>query len=314
MSAESEMFLIRVPASTANLGPGFDSIGLALGLYLEIHGSPSDHWEVVPLSEEMSVFPRDDRNYIVQIAKETAASYGKELSPCRLFVSSEIPLARGLGSSASAIVAGIELANIVGELHLSNEEKNRHASLFEGHPDNAGASVYGGLVVGLHTEERTDVVSFPIEGVKVIAVIPHFELLTEDSRNVLPNSLSYIDAISGSAAANVMLAGVLSKDWKLVGEMMQSDRFHQPYRAELVPHLALIEEVVHNEGGFGAALSGAGPTVLCLASPEKSEGLLTGLKDRFPEFHVKELEIDNDGSYTAILSEQEKKELKFLKS
>jgi homoserine kinase len=262
----------------------------------------------------MSVFPRDDRNYIVQIAKETAASYGKELSPCRLFVSSEIPLARGLGSSASAIVAGIELANIVGELHLSNEEKNRHASLFEGHPDNAGASVYGGLVVGLHTEERTDVVSFPIEGVKVIAVIPHFELLTEDSRNVLPNSVSYIDAISGSAAANVMLAGVLSKDWKLVGEMMQSDRFHQPYRAELVPHLALIEEVVHNEGGFGAALSGAGPTVLCLASPEKSEGLLTGLKDRFPEFHVKELEIDNDGSYTAILSEQEKKELKFLKS
>ncbi|WP_458353973.1 homoserine kinase [Peribacillus frigoritolerans] len=314
MSAESEMFLIRVPASTANLGPGFDSIGMALGLYLEIHGSSSDHWEVVPLSEEMSVFPRDDRNYIVQIAKETAASYGKELSPCRLFVSSEIPLARGLGSSASAIVAGIELANIVAELHLSDEEKNRHASLFEGHPDNAGASVYGGLVVGLHTEERTDVVSFPIEGVKVIAVIPNFELLTEDSRNVLPNSLSYNDAISGSAAANVLLAGVLSKDWKLVGEMMQSDRFHQPYRAELVPHLALIEEVVLNEGGFGAALSGAGPTVLCLASPEKSEGLLAGLKDRFPEFLVKELEIDNDGSYTAILSEQEKKELKFLKS
>ncbi|MBT2646169.1 homoserine kinase [Bacillus sp. ISL-34] len=314
MSAESEMFLIRVPASTANLGPGFDSIGLALGLYLEIHGSSSDHWEVVPLSEEMSVFPTDDRNYIVQIAKETAASYGKELSPCRLFVSSEIPLARGLGSSASAIVAGIELANIVGELHLSDEEKNRHASLFEGHPDNAGASVYGGLVVGLHTEERTNVVSFPIEGVKVIAVIPDFELLTEDSRNILPTSLSYKEAISGSAAANVLLAGVLAKDWKLVGEMMQSDRFHQPYRAELVPHLALIEEVVLNEGGFGAALSGAGPTVLCLSSPEKSESLLTGLKERFPEFLVKELEIDNDGSYTAILSEQEKKELKFLKS
>jgi homoserine kinase len=211
-------------------------------------------------------------------------------------------------------VAGIELANIVGELHLSDDEKNRHASLFEGHPDNAGASVYGGLVVGLHTDERTDVVSFPIEGVKVIAVIPNFELLTEDSRNVLPNSLSYKDAISGSAAANVLLAGVLSKDWKLVGEMMQSDRFHQPYRAELVPHLALIEEVVLNEGGFGAALSGAGPTVLCLASAEKSESLLTGLKERFPEFLVKELEIDNDGSYTAILSEQEKKELKFLES
>ena len=102
-----------------------------------------------------------------------------------MFVSSEIPLARGLGSSASAIVAGIELANLVAELHLTNEEKNRHASLFEGHPDNAGAAVYGGLVVGRHTEEKTDVLSFPIEGVKVIVVIPNFELLTEDSRNVL---------------------------------------------------------------------------------------------------------------------------------
>ncbi|MCK1994297.1 homoserine kinase [Peribacillus muralis] len=312
MSADSEMFLIRVPASTANLGPGFDSIGLALGLYLELHGSLSDHWEVIPLSEEMSVFPRDDRNYIVQIAKKTAAYYGKELSPCRLFVSSEIPLARGLGSSASAIVAGIELANIAGELDLTDDEKNRQASLFEGHPDNAGASVYGGLVVGLHTERRTDVVSFPIEGVKVIAVIPDFELLTEDSRNVLPASLPYQDAIGGSAAANVLLAAVLTKDWKLVGEMMQSDRFHQPYRAELVPHLARIEEIVLQEGGFGTALSGAGPTVLSITSIDKSTAVLSALKREFPQFVVKELEIDNDGSHTAILSEQEKKGLEFL--
>ncbi|MGE7876168.1 homoserine kinase [Peribacillus muralis] len=312
MSAESEMFLIRVPASTANLGPGFDSIGLALGLYLEIHGSSSDHWEVIPLSEEMSVFPRDDRNYIVQIAKKTAAAYGKELSPCRIFVSSEIPLARGMGSSASAIVAGIELANIVGELQLTAAEKNRHASLFEGHPDNAGASVHGGLVVGLHTERRTDVVSFPIEGVKVIAVIPDFELMTEDSRNVLPASLPYKDAIAGSAAANVLVAAVLTKDWKLVGDMMQSDRFHQPYREELVPHLTLIEEIVLQEGGFGTALSGAGPTVLSLASTEKSAAVLKALKLAFPEFVVKELQIDNEGSHTAILSEQEKEGLEFL--
>ncbi|MFJ7753039.1 homoserine kinase [Peribacillus muralis] len=312
MSAESEMFLIRVPASTANLGPGFDSIGLALGLYLEIHGSSSDHWEVIPLSEEMSVFPRDDRNYIVQIAKKTAAAYGKELSPCRIFVSSEIPLARGLGSSASAIVAGIELANIVGELRLTAAEKNRHASLFEGHPDNAGASVHGGLVVGLHTERRTDVVSFPIEGVKVIAVIPDFELMTEDSRNVLPASLPYKDAIAGSAAANVLVAAVLTKDWKLVGDMMQSDRFHQPYREELVPHLTLIEEIVLQEGGFGTALSGAGPTVLSLASTEKSAAVLKALKLAFPAYVVKELQIDNEGSHTAILSEQEKEGLEFL--
>ncbi len=306
------MFLIRVPASTANLGPGFDSIGLALGLYLELYGSISDSWEVNPLTEEMAVFPKDDQNYIVQIAKKTAAYYGKELQPCKLFVSSEIPLARGLGSSASAIVAGIELANLVAELHLTDEQKNRHASLFEGHPDNAGAAVCGGLVVGRHTDEKTDVLSFPIDGVKVIVVIPNFELLTEDSRSVLPQTLGFKEAIEGSAAANMLLAGMFTKNWKLVGEMMQNDRFHQPYRAQLVPHLAEIEGLVASQGAYGTALSGAGPTVLCLVPDEKAEEIKDSLVKRFPAFMIKELPIDNEGSKAIILSENDKKELTFL--
>lgn len=312
MSQETEMFLIRVPASTANLGPGFDSIGLALGLYLEIHGSLSDRWEVVPLTEEMAAFPKDESNYIVQIAKKTAAFYGKELAPCRLFVSSEIPLARGLGSSASAIVAGIELANLVAELHLTDDEKGRHASLFEGHPDNGGASVYGGLVVGLHTEEQTDIVSFPIKGVKVIVAIPNFELLTEDSRSVLPKTLAYKEAIEGSAAANMLLAAIVSDNWKLVGQMMQKDRFHQPYRAPLVPHLAQIEEIAVQNGAYGTALSGAGPTVLCLVPEAQAEQVQEKLSNKFPNFVIKELLIDNKGSQTMILSEADKEELSFL--
>lgn len=310
--SEAGMFLIRVPASTANLGPGFDSIGLALGAYLEIYGSLSDNWEVTPLTEEMAVFPKNDQNYIVQIAKKTAAYYGKELAPCKLFVSSEIPLARGLGSSASAIVAGIELANLVAGLHLTNEQKSRQASLFEGHPDNAGASVHGGMVVGRHTEEKTDVLSFPIDGVKVIVVIPNFELLTEDSRSVLPKTLAYKEAIEGSAAANMLLAGMITKNWKIVGEMMQNDRFHQPYRAQLVPHLAQIEELAARQGAYGTALSGAGPTVLCLVPEAKAEQIKESLATQFPAFTVKELKIDNEGSKTIILSENEKKELTFL--
>lgn len=310
--SEADMFLIRVPASTANLGPGFDSIGMALGLYLELYGSISDSWEVNPLSEEMAIFPKDDQNYIVKIAKRTAAYYGKELQPCKLFVSSKIPLARGLGSSASAIVAGIELANLVAELHLTNEQKNRHASLFEGHPDNAGAAVCGGLVVGRHTDEQTDVLSFPIEGVKVIVIIPNFELLTEDSRSVLPTTLPYKEAIEGSASANMLLAGMFTKNWKLVGEMMQNDRFHQPYRAKLVPHLAEIQDLVGSQGAYGTALSGAGPTVLCLVPDEKAEPIKESLVKQFPAFMIKELKIDNEGSKAIILSENDKKELTFL--
>ena len=310
--SEADMFLIRVPASTANLGPGFDSMGMALGLYLELYGSTSESWEVNPLSEEMAIFPTDDQNYIVQIAKKTAACYGKELKPCKLFISSEIPLARGLGSSASAIVAGIELANLVAELHLTNEQKNRHASLFEGHPDNVGAAVCGGLVVGRHTDERTDVVSFPIEGVKVIVVIPNFELLTEDSRSVLPTQLDYKIAIEGSAAANMLLAGMITKNWELVGKMMQNDRFHQPYRAKLVPHLAEIQELVVDQGAYGTALSGAGPTILCLVPNDKAEQIKESLVKQYPDFLVKELRIDNEGSRAIVLSENEKKELTFL--
>lgn len=310
--SEADMFLIRVPASTANLGPGFDSMGMALGLYLELYGSISDSWEVHPLSEEMAIFPKDDQNYIVQIAKKTASFYGKELKPCKLFVSSEIPLARGLGSSASAIVAGIELANLVADLHLTNEQKNRHASLFEGHPDNVGAAVCGGLVVGRHTDEKTDVVSFPIEGVKVIVVIPNFELLTEDSRSVLPKQLDYKVAIEGSAAANMLLAGMITKNWELVGEMMQNDRFHQPYRAKLVPHLAEIQDLVARQGAYGTALSGAGPTILCLVPDEKAEKIQESLVKQYPDFLIKELKIDNEGSKAIVLSETEKKELTFL--
>ena len=184
--SDDMMFSIRVPASTANLGPGFDSIGLALSLYLTVHVYRSDQWSVEPLSKEMEIFPRDERHYIIQVAKKVAAKYGQNLPTCRLGVHSEIPLARGLGSSASAIVAGIQLADTLCHLQLSAEEKVHLASSEEGHPDNAGASVTGGLVVGEYNERSTHLLTFPLRNVEVVAVIPNYELLTSDSRSVLP--------------------------------------------------------------------------------------------------------------------------------
>lgn len=297
---EEAVFSIKVPASTANLGPGFDSIGLALALYLEVRGSFSERWEVIPLSEDLKVFPADETNYIVSIAKKVAAAHNTELRPCRLTVCSDIPLTRGLGSSASAIVAGIELANIAGNLHLSTEEKIRHASLLEGHPDNAGASVSGGLVVGWHSEEETHLISYPLEGIKVIAVIPDYELRTDDSRNVLPKSLGYQDAVLASASANVLLTALLTRNWELAGAMMKKDRFHQPYRRTLVPHLAKVEQAARDNGAVGTALSGAGPTVLCLVVEEKAAQVLECLANTFPVYTVQMVDIDNEGSKAMI--------------
>ncbi|MEK3798401.1 homoserine kinase [Peribacillus sp. FSL H8-0477] len=301
--SEEAMFSIKVPASTANLGPGFDSIGLALALYLEVRGSFSERWEVIPLSEDLKVFPADETNYIVSIAKKVAEAYNKELRPCRMTVCSDIPLTRGLGSSASAIVAGIELANIAGNLHLSAEEKIRHASLLEGHPDNAGASVTGGLVVGWHSEEETHVISYPLEGIKVIAVIPDYELRTDDSRNVLPKSLGYQDAVLASASANVLLTALLTRNWELAGAMMKKDRFHQPYRSTLVPHLSKVEEAARDSGAVGTALSGAGPTVLCLVEEEKAGQVLECLVTTFPAYTVQLINIDNEGSKAMVFAQ-----------
>lgn len=303
MLSEGEMYSITVPASTANLGPGFDSIGLALGLYLKLDVYLSDVWEVIPLSEELSVFPSNEENYIISIAKKVAAHYGKELHPCRVYVSSEIPLTRGLGSSASAIVAGIELADTVAGLQLTKEEKNRHASTFEGHPDNAGASVFGGLVVGRHTPEQTEVLSFPIAEVKVIAVIPDYELPTEDSRNVLPESLSLGNAVQASAVSNVLVAALLTQRWDLAGEMMKNDQFHQPFRSHLVPHLTKVEKLAEKAGAFGTALSGAGPTVVCFALSEQAGKVKQSLAEAFPDFLIKQLEIDNQGSKAELVKE-----------
>lgn len=303
--SEEAMFSIKVPASTANLGPGFDSIGLALALYLEVRGSFSERWEVIPLSEDLKVFPADETNYIVSIAKKVAEAYNKELRPCRMTVCSDIPLTRGLGSSASAIVAGIELANIAGNLHLSAEEKIRHASLLEGHPDNAGASVTGGLVVGWHSEEETHVISYPLEGIKVIAVIPDYELRTDDSRNVLPKSLGYQDAVLASASANVLLTALLTRNWELAGAMMKKDRFHQPYRSTLVPHLSKVEEAARDSGAVGTALSGAGPTVLCLVEEEKAGQVLECLVTTFPAYTVQLINIDNEGSKAMVFARGE---------
>lgn len=295
MSNDDMMFSIRVPASTANLGPGFDSIGLALSLYLTVHVYRSETWKVTPLSEEMKAFPTDENHYVFQIAKKVAAKYGKSLPTCRLAIESDIPLARGLGSSASAIVAGIQLADSLCDLQLTRDEKVHLASCEEGHPDNAGASVTGGLVVGMHEAEQTALMSFPLANVEVAVVIPKYELLTSDSRNVLPASLDFQESVKASAIANTFLAALLSGNFELAGNLMKRDLFHQPYRRKLVPLLTEVENIAYSNGAFGVALSGAGPSVICFAETKKMPGLLQRLSEHFPSCEVKQVDIDQEG-------------------
>lgn len=297
---EGDMLTIQVPGSSANLGPGFDSIGLAVNLYLRLEVEKAEKWEVIMGTKELELFPKDESNFVIQVALETAKRYNKTLSCCKIKMSSEIPLARGLGSSAAAIIAGIELADVVGELHLSREEKFKIATEMEGHPDNVGASLFGGLIIGSQQEEEVDAVVFNNLQFDIVAVVPKHELLTKDSRNVLPESLPYSEAVKAGAIANVMVAALLRGDYELAGKMMKKDLYHQPYRRKLVPHLKEMEEVASAAGAFGVALSGAGPTVLCCCEKGKGERLLNTLEKHNPEMSFLSLEIDQIGSSVSI--------------
>ncbi|WP_445492338.1 homoserine kinase [Niallia sp. 03133] len=296
---ESDMLQIKVPASSANLGPGFDSIGLALDLYLTLEVSPADKWEVISLTKDLEQFPKDETNFIVQTAAAVAEKYNKELPVCKIKVASDIPLARGLGSSASAIVAGIELADSLCELNLSKKEKFRIASNMEGHPDNVGASIFGGLIVGCQIEEEVDVEVIHSVDLELLAVVPTEELLTKSSRGVLPDTWTFSEAVAAGAISNLLVAALLSGNYELAGKMMIKDKYHQPYRKSIVPHLQKIEDHAIEFGAYGVALSGAGPTVLCFIKKGQTSTVIKGLKELLPNMEYLPLQVDFTGSEVA---------------
>lgn len=292
----NERFIIKVPASSANLGPGFDSVGIAVDLFLTLEVEFSDKWHFQSVNEELKHFPTDEQHFICHVALKAAEKYEKALTPCKVTMESQIPLARGLGSSAAAIIAGIELADLAGNLGLTMEEKLELATEIEGHPDNVGASLYGGLVVGCYQDHQVDLISFSNLSFEMVAMIPKETLLTKVSRGVLPDSFVYRDAVQASATANLLIAALLSENWQLAGKMMKLDLFHQPYRRSLIPFYQEIEAAAVKNGAFGVALSGAGPTVLCFTEKGNGEKLAESMQKEFKDMAAKLVRIDDHGS------------------
>ncbi|QQK77508.1 homoserine kinase [Salicibibacter cibarius] len=277
---------IHVPASSANLGPGFDSIGLAVDRYLTLEVYDASNWMFTTSSPQLEGIPTGKKNMVFQVARAMAATRKKALPPCHIHMTSDIPLARGLGSSAAAIIAAIELADRLVELELTKEEKLRFASILEGHPDNVGACLYGGLTIGMHTDSKTRIVEQSNPDVDLVLMIPSDELLTSEARQVLPETLKYRDAVQAGACGNVLVAALLTGNWPLVGEMMGDDRYHHPYRGSLIPGLFEALRDVKNYGVYGSALSGAGPTVLCLAPLGRGKETAAAIQADYAQYHV----------------------------
>lgn len=281
---------IIVPATSANVGPGFDSVGVAVTKYLEIQVCEErEEWMI---EHQLGKWiPRDERNLLLKIALQIVP----DLQPRRLKMVSDIPLARGLGSSSSVIVAGIELANQLGNLKLTDHDKLQLATKIEGHPDNVAPAIYGNLVIASSVEGQVSAVVAPFPECAFLAYIPNYELRTRDSRGVLPKKLSYKEAVAASSIANVAIAALLTGDMVKAGQAIESDLFHERYRQDLVREFATIKKVAKRNGAYATYLSGAGPTVMVLADPDKMPKIKAELEKQPFKGKLHDLQVDTEG-------------------
>lgn len=269
---------LKIPATSANLGLGFDTMGLAVNKYLYIKATESDKWEFEFLDEELRDLPNGEANFVASTAIGIAKTYNKVMPDLFIEMSSEIPLTHGLGSSSSAIVAGIELADHYCQLGLSMYDKILLASKIEGHPDNVGPCITGGAFVGYYRDGYLAYHQLNLDKISLILSIPPYEISTKVAREAIPDSYEKGVAIEQNALNNVMLLSMVNKDYKTMGELMMQDKFHEPYRQPLIAEFPEIKEIAVKNGAYATVISGAGPTVLTLCPEDKVEGILKELQ------------------------------------
>jgi len=265
--------LVRVPASSANLGPGYDVLAAAVSLYLELEVEETGEFSVELGGLDVSA-GRD--NLIVRAFETLHPADGIAFR-----LKSEIPLARGLGSSAAAIVAGLFAADHLFELALSKEEMLVRASEIEGHPDNVAAAIYGGFVIcGAGEGVAPSAARFdPPSGLEGIAVIPAEEVSTERAREAIPADVPLEDAVANVSAASRLVLGLQTADLDLVAAGL-ADRIHQPRRRELYPRSMELVDGAKELGALGATISGAGPTVLVWTTWQEAGHVAEALEAR----------------------------------
>ncbi|WNC16727.1 homoserine kinase [Brevibacillus brevis] len=279
---------VTVPASTANLGPGFDALGLAFQLYSVVEMRKSEQTTIELVGKELEGTPADKSNLLYQVAAQLFEKAGLAKPELAIRASSDAPLTRGLGSSAAAIVGALVAANQLAGEPFTRDQLFEMATRLEGHPDNVGASMFGGFVVATMPESANDPIPYirldVPAGLQTLVIIPEYPLSTEKARNVLPQVYSKQDVVYNVGHSSLLVAALAQGRLDLLGQAM-GDRLHQPYRAELVPGLKDILDGATAHGAWGAALSGAGPTILCFFSTDEQREQLRQFVDRVMNGH-----------------------------
>ena len=264
----SSVFRLRLPATSANLGPGFDAVAVALDFYLEIEAEPAAEFSIAATGRDWERCARLDDNLILEIYKGLLASHGKPIVPLAIRMENGIPLGMGCGSSAAGRLAAVALAVHFGQLGWSSERILEEACVVEGHPDNAAACWLGGFVTAAFEDRTVHVARVePPAAWRAIVVLPAEPLATSKARALLPESYSRADAVAN--IQSVAMLGLAFEQGR--GDLLRiamRDRIHQPYRAPVCVLLPRLLPLAGNHGILGAALSGAGPAMLVIVGEE----------------------------------------------
>lgn len=292
------MIKLQIPATSANLGAGFDALGLALDLYNYVEMEESDRIDISS-ADDVPV-PADEKNLIYVSVNDLYRVCGKILKGLTLRQTNNIPMTRGLGSSSACIVAGLVGANRMLGDPLTTDDLVDLAAQIEGHPDNTAPALLGGIVTAVFDGRKVHWVKQEVfTKLKFVAIIPDFELPTEKARACLPKEVTHKDAVYNLSRAALFSASLLTGKFENLRTAVH-DRLHQPYRMELIPHCREVFDIAYTHGAYAVYISGAGPTVMAVVD-EENEFFAGKVKFSLDNaglsgWQVHEHRIDNQGT------------------
>jgi len=286
---------ISVPATSANLGPGFDTLGLAVELRNRVEFHPSKFFSVSIKGEGENNPRLKGNNLFISIFNEHYSRLTRKKQNFKFTFYNQIPMSRGLGSSSAVIVSAIASAHEAAGIRVSKRRILNHALVYEPHPDNITPAVMGGFNVA--TIEKNKVFSqkkhLP-DYLKAVVVIPNKQMNTAKSRTILPKSYSKENAIYNLSHSALTVAAFFNEDWEML-KLAAQDRFHQKARMKTLPELFSVQKVAYESGALMSTLSGSGSTFFSLVYDDDSAMIANKMRQKFPEFGVKILDFDNNG-------------------
>jgi homoserine kinase len=286
---------ISVPATSANLGPGFDTLGLAVDLRNRVEFHPSKFFSVCIKGEGEDNPRLKGNNLFISIFNEHYARLTKHKQNFKFTFYNQIPMSRGLGSSSAVIVSAVASAHEAANIRVSKRRILNHALVYEPHPDNITPAVMGGFNVA--TIEKNKVFSqkkhLP-DYLKAVVVIPNKQMNTSKSRSVLPKSYSKENAVYNLSHSALTVAAFFNEDWEML-KLAAQDRFHQKARMKTLPELFSVQKVAYESGALMSTLSGSGSTFFSLTYDEDAAMIANKMRQKFPDFAVKILDLDNNG-------------------